>query len=65
MPYPVTMSTGFTYVPLMKDRKTTIFWINAANFGNAPLHLEVGWKLRKRQLCGSDGRYGALHETGA
>jgi len=41
MPYPVTMSTGFTYVPLMKDRKTTIFWINAANFGNAPLHLEA------------------------
>jgi myo-inositol-1-phosphate synthase len=41
MPYPVTMSTGFTYVPLMKDRKTTLFWINAANFGNAPLHLEA------------------------
>jgi len=41
MPYPVTMSTGFTYVPLMKDRKTTIFWINGANFGNAPLHLEA------------------------
>jgi myo-inositol-1-phosphate synthase len=41
MPYPVTMSTGFTYVPLMKDRKTTLFWINGANFGNAPLHLEA------------------------
>lgn len=41
MPYPVTMSTGFSYVPLMKDRKTSIFWLEAANFGNAPLHLEA------------------------
>lgn len=41
MPYPVRMSTGFTHVPLMKDRKTSIFWINGANFGNAPLHLEA------------------------
>jgi myo-inositol-1-phosphate synthase len=41
MPYPVSMSTGFTHVPLMKDRKTSIFWINGANFGNAPLHLEA------------------------
>lgn len=41
MPYPVTMSTGFTHVPLMKDRKTSVFWINGANFGNAPLHLEA------------------------
>jgi myo-inositol-1-phosphate synthase len=41
LPYPVVMSTGFTHVPLMKDRKTSIFWINGANFGNAPLHLEA------------------------
>ncbi len=41
LPYPVTMSTGFTYVPLMKDRKTTIFWMDGANFGNAPLHFEA------------------------
>jgi myo-inositol-1-phosphate synthase len=41
MPYPVTMSTGFTHVPLMGDRKTSIFWINGSNFGNAPLHLEA------------------------
>jgi myo-inositol-1-phosphate synthase len=41
MPYPVTMSTGFTHVPLMQDRKTSIFWINGSNFGNAPLHLEA------------------------
>jgi myo-inositol-1-phosphate synthase len=41
MPYPVTMSTGFTFVELMGDRKTTIFLIDGANFGNAPLHLEA------------------------
>ncbi len=41
MPYPVKMSTGFTHVELMKDRKTSIFYFNASNFGNAPLHLEA------------------------
>ena len=41
MPYPVRMLTGFTHVSLMKDRKTSIFWINGSNFGNAPLHLEA------------------------
>lgn len=41
MPYPIKMSTGFTHLPLMGDRKTTIFWFNGANFGNAPLHLEA------------------------
>lgn len=41
LPYPIIMSTGFTHVPLMKDRKTTIFYINGSNFGNAPLHLEA------------------------
>lgn len=41
MPYPVKMSTGFTHVELMKDRKTSIFYINGGNFGNAPLHLEA------------------------
>lgn len=41
LPYPVTMSTGFTHVPLMKDRKTSLFYFNAGNFGNAPLHFEA------------------------
>jgi myo-inositol-1-phosphate synthase len=41
LPYPVTMSTGFTHVALMGDRKTSIFWIDGANFGNAPLHFEA------------------------
>jgi len=39
--YPVKMSTGFSYVELMKDRKTSIFYFNASNFGNAPLHFEA------------------------
>ena len=41
MPYPVQMSTGFTHVPLMKDRKTSYFYFNCGNFGNAPLHFEA------------------------
>jgi myo-inositol-1-phosphate synthase len=41
LPYPVVISTGFTYVELMKDRKTSVFWINGENFGGAPLHLEA------------------------
>jgi len=41
MPYPVNMSTGFTHVPLMKDRKTSLFMLQGANFGNAPLRLEA------------------------
>lgn len=41
MPYPIEMSTGFTYVEMMKDRKTSIFYIDGSNFGNAPLHLEA------------------------
>ena len=41
MSYPVIMSTGFTYVELMGDRKTSFFYINGRNFGNAPLHLEA------------------------
>jgi myo-inositol-1-phosphate synthase len=41
LPYPVTMSTGFTHVPLMKDRKTSYFWFDACNFGGAPLHFEA------------------------
>ena len=35
------MSTGFTHVPLMRDRKTSYFYFNAGNFGNAPLHFEA------------------------
>ena len=45
MPYPVRMSTGFTHVPLMHDRKTSIFYFNAGNSSNAPLHLEAKLKV--------------------
>lgn len=41
MPYPIKMSSGFTHVPVMGDRKTSLFWLNAGNFGNAPLHFEA------------------------
>jgi myo-inositol-1-phosphate synthase len=41
MPYPVTMSTGFTYVEMMGDRKTSLFKLEGANFGNAPLIFEA------------------------
>ena len=41
MPYPIKMSTGFTYIELMGDRKTSIFYVNGSNFGNAPLHFEA------------------------
>ena len=41
MPYPLQMSTGFSFVELMKDRKTSFFWIEGGNFGNAPLHFEA------------------------
>jgi myo-inositol-1-phosphate synthase len=41
MPYEITMSTGFTYVEMMGDRKTSIFKFEAGNYGNAPLRFEA------------------------
>jgi myo-inositol-1-phosphate synthase len=41
IPYEFKMDTGFTFVRLMGDRKTMFLWCDGANFGNAPLHLEV------------------------
>ena len=41
MSYPLKMSTGFMYIELMGDRKTSIFYLNGSNFGNAPLHFEA------------------------
>ena len=35
------IATGFSYVDLMGDRKTAIFYIDGGNFGGAPLHLEA------------------------
>ena len=50
LPYPV-MSTGFTHVPLMKDRKTS-YWFNAGNFGNAPPHFEASSRSRLLNFAG-------------
>jgi len=41
IPYPAEVSTGFSWIPLMKDRKTAIFHIEGCNFGGAPLHFEA------------------------
>ena len=35
------VSTGFAHVDLMKDRKTAIFYIEARNFGGAPMKFEA------------------------
>ncbi|MDO8336405.1 MAG: inositol-3-phosphate synthase, partial [Candidatus Saccharibacteria bacterium] len=39
--YQFPMDTGFTHIKLMGDRKTMYLWVDGANFGNAPLHLEA------------------------
>ena len=39
--YKFQMDTGFTHIKLMKDRKTMFLWADGANFGGAPLHLEM------------------------
>ncbi|MBC8342376.1 MAG: inositol-3-phosphate synthase [Candidatus Marinimicrobia bacterium] len=39
--YSFPMDTGFTHIKLMRDRKTMYLWVDGANFGNAPLHLEA------------------------
>ncbi len=51
LPYEVKMSTGFTYVELMKDRKTTIFYFNGSNFGNAPLHFNAHLEVEDSANC--------------
>jgi myo-inositol-1-phosphate synthase len=41
IPYETEISTGFSYIELMKDRKTAYFWIDGGNFGHAPLRFEA------------------------
>jgi len=41
IPYKAEISTGFSYIKLMRDRKTAIFYIEGSNFGNAPLKFEA------------------------
>ena len=41
IPYPTEVSTGFSWIPLMKDCKTAIFYITGSNFAGAPLRFEA------------------------
>lgn len=41
MPYDIVMSTGFTFVEMMGDRKTSLFKIEGGNFANSPLRFEA------------------------
>lgn len=41
IPYETQVSAGFAYVPVMRDRKTTRFYFEASNFGDAPLHIDI------------------------
>jgi len=41
IPYPAEVSTGFSWIPLMKDRKTALFYIIGCNFAGAPLKFEA------------------------
>ncbi|MBI4553185.1 MAG: myo-inositol-1-phosphate synthase [Candidatus Latescibacteria bacterium] len=41
IPPDADISTGFSYIDLMGDRKTAIFYIDGSNYGNAPLHFEA------------------------
>ena len=41
IPYEFEMDTGFTFLPVMRDRKTMHLWFEAVNFGNAPLKFEA------------------------
>jgi myo-inositol-1-phosphate synthase len=41
LPADAELSTGFSYIDLMRDRKTAIFYIDGSNYGDAPLHFEA------------------------
>ncbi len=41
LPYEAEISTGFSFIDFMKDRKTACFYVDGRNFGNAPLHFEA------------------------
>jgi len=41
IPYDANVSTGFSFISNMKDRKTAIFKIEAQNYSGAPLLLEA------------------------
>ena len=41
VPPEAEISTGFSYIDMMGDRKTAIFYIDGSNYGDAPLHFEA------------------------
>ncbi|MCL5985504.1 MAG: inositol-3-phosphate synthase [Actinobacteria bacterium] len=41
IPYPVEISPGFSFIEVMKDRKTAIFYIEGGNYGDAPCKFEA------------------------
>ncbi len=41
VPYDLTMSTGFTYVEMVGDQKTSLLKFEASNFGGAPLLFDA------------------------
>ena len=41
VPYPVEISPGFSFIKVMKDRKTAIFYIEGGNYGDAPVTFEA------------------------
>lgn len=73
------ISTGFSYVDFMGDRKTALFYIDASNYGNAPLHLEAKLEvedsanfggvmvdmIRYMKLALDRGTSGVLHAASA
>ncbi|MCL5072159.1 MAG: inositol-3-phosphate synthase [Actinobacteria bacterium] len=41
IPYPVEISPGFAFIEVMKDRKTTVFYLEGGNYGDAPCKFEA------------------------
>ena len=73
------ISTGFSYVDMMGDRKTAIFYIDGSNYGDAPLHFEAKLEvedsanfggvmvdmIRYMKLALDRGTAGVLHSASA
>ena len=53
LPADTEISTGFSYIELMEDRKTAVFYIDGRNYGNAPLRFEA--KLEVEDSSNSAG----------
>jgi myo-inositol-1-phosphate synthase len=41
IPYEAEVSPGFAYIRNMRDRKTARFYVEAVNFGGAPLEIDA------------------------